>query len=74
MDYKRREDFLKIFVPQLAEKYETAGHTGVKAMARALHKAINFTDADGRIEPVHVECIEKELSSLFHQMYPDKQK
>ena len=70
VDYKNREAVLKAFIPQLADKYKTEGHTGVKAMARALCEAMSFIDADGGNKAVHADCIEKELSSLFHEMYP----
>lgn len=73
VDYKNREAILKVFIPQLADKYRTEGHTGVKAMARALCEAMDFMDADGGSHSVNPECIEKELSNLYHRMYPENQ-
>lgn len=71
VNYENRETILKTFIPQLAEKYKAEGHTGVKAMARALCEAMDFKDADGGNKPVKADCIEKEMSSLYHEMYPE---
>lgn len=68
--YVMRRSFLVPFVHLLASRTDADEMPGVRPLARLLHSAFDFVDADGGTNLLNAESIEDEIYKLRTELYP----